>query len=60
LIKPTPVTLEGCGVRLEPLTHSHHDALATAAADGRLWDLWFTTVPEPHLTEKYIADALAG
>ena len=42
-----PVTLEGHGIRLEPLAFEHHDGLAVAAADGRLWELWFTAVPEP-------------
>jgi N-acetyltransferase len=60
MVEPSPVTLEGHGVRLEPLTQEHHDALVAAAADGRLWDLWFTTVPEPHQTADYVADALAG
>jgi RimJ/RimL family protein N-acetyltransferase len=60
MIEPSPVTLEGYRVRLEPLTKEHQDALVAAAADGRLWELWFTTVPEPHQTADYIADALAG
>lgn len=60
MITPTPVTLEGHGIRLEPLASAHRDGLAAAAADGRLWDLWFTFVPEPGQTEGYIADALAG
>ena len=55
-----PVTLEGHGVRLEPLAYEHHDGLAVAAADGKLWELWFTGVPEPGQTGAYIADALAG
>jgi hypothetical protein len=45
-----PVTLQGNGVRLEPLTLDHHDALARAAADGRLWELSFTSVPDPGKT----------
>jgi RimJ/RimL family protein N-acetyltransferase len=60
MITVRPVTLEGHGVRLEPLTLDHHDDLATAAADGRLWELWFTSVPEPDGTRTYIQDALAG
>ena len=60
MIAPTPVTLEGAGIRLEPLAPSHQDALAAAAADGRLWELWFTSVPEPAQTAVYIADALNG
>jgi len=60
MISPTPVTLEGHGVRLEPLTTDHVGALAAAASDGRLWELWFTSVPSPHETAKYVDDALAG
>jgi len=54
------VVLEGHGIRLEPLGYEHHDGLAGAAADGRLWELWFTSVPEPEQTNAYIAAALAG
>jgi N-acetyltransferase len=60
LISPAAVTLEGHGVRLEPLSTDHRDGLASAAEDGRLWELWYTSVPEPNQTDKYIADALAG
>jgi RimJ/RimL family protein N-acetyltransferase len=60
MLEPSPVTLEGHGVRLEPLAQAHHDGLAAAAADGMLWELWFTSVPEPHQITDYIADALAG
>lgn len=60
MIVPAPVTLETNGVRLEPLTEAHEGDLAAAAADGQLWGLWFTTVPAPGETAKYIADALHG
>jgi len=60
VIALSPVTLEGYGVRLEPLSSAHQDALAAAVADGRLWELWFTAVPEPQRTDVYIADALSG
>ena len=56
----TPVTLEGHGIRLEPLAPGHQDGLTAAAADGRLWELWFTFVPEPGRTGAYISDALNG
>jgi RimJ/RimL family protein N-acetyltransferase len=57
---PSPVTLEGHGVRLEPLTREHHDGLVEAASDGELWRLWVTSVPEPEQTHAYISAALAG
>ena len=52
--------LEGFGVRLEPLSAEHRDGLAAAAADGRLWELWFTSVPDPDGVAAYIAKALEG
>src|SRR5258705_342461 len=60
MIKPAAVTLEGHGIRLEPLTPDHQEGLAAAAADGKLWELWFTFVPEPQETGSYIAEALQG
>ena len=42
-----PVTLTGGLVVLEPLTHDHHDGLVEAARDGKLWELWYTSVPRP-------------
>ena len=47
-------------MRLEPLAREHHDGLEAAAADGRLWELWFTSVPEPGKTDTYIRTALDG
>ena len=60
MIQARPVTLEGHGVRLEPLTAGHADDLRAAAADGELWTLRITSVPEPDQTAAYIAAALAG
>jgi RimJ/RimL family protein N-acetyltransferase len=60
MIAPAPVSLEGHGVRLEPLAREHHDGLVAAASDGELWKLWFTSVPEPEQTHAYISAALAG
>jgi RimJ/RimL family protein N-acetyltransferase len=60
VIAPQPVALEGHGVRLEPLEHKHQDGLAAAAADGRLWELWFTSVPEPAQSASYVSAALEG
>lgn len=60
MISPSPVKLEGHGVRLEPLAREHHDELVAAAGDGALWELWFTAVPSPGETGAYVSDALAG
>ena len=55
-----PAVLEGHGLRLEPLTDDHGPALADAVTDGRLWELWFTSVPEPAGMADYVAHALKG
>lgn len=60
MIDVRPTILEGGGIHLEPLTGDHHEALAAAAADGRLWELWFVTVPPPEGMRAYVADALKG
>jgi N-acetyltransferase len=55
-------TLIGRHVRLEPLRVEHADALRTAAADGELWSLRYTSVPghAPGEVERYIDTALAA
>ena len=55
-----PVTLQDRGVRLEPLALAHEAGLAAAAADGELWKLRITSVPEPQDTRTYIETALKG
>ncbi|HEV2430532.1 MAG TPA: GNAT family protein [Burkholderiales bacterium] len=60
MIHPKPATLEGHAVRLEPLSLDHEKPLMDAAKDGRLWELFFTSVPETHNTKKYIEEALKG
>lgn len=62
MIDPQPITLEGRGVRLEPLTAAHAAALVAAARDGELWKLWYVAVAElePGLEGGYIDAALAG
>ena len=54
-----PVTLEGYGLRVSPLALEHEAGLRAAAADGALWNIRVTSVPEPENTRKYIEDALA-
>jgi RimJ/RimL family protein N-acetyltransferase len=43
----TPITLTGRHVTLELLSQNHHDDLVEAVRDGELWNLWFTSVPNP-------------
>jgi RimJ/RimL family protein N-acetyltransferase len=57
---PKPAVLERQLVRLEPLSVEHRDGLAAAAADGELWKLWFTSVPDAAGTAQYIQTALRG
>lgn len=53
----TPVLLRRNGIRLEPLDLAHEAGLRQAAADGALWRLNFTSVPEPEQTAAYIRTA---
>lgn len=55
-----PVTLARDPVRLEPLDLHHEPGLRAAAADGELWQLRVTSVPEPDQARAYIETALAG
>ncbi|MEZ5552286.1 MAG: GNAT family protein [Pseudomonadales bacterium] len=56
------VRLEGNGLRLEPMTRDHTQGLIQASADGDLWKLWFTSVPQPEeaAVGRYIDQALDG
>ena len=54
-----PTTLAARGIRLVPLSLEHEDGLRAAAADGELWNIRVTSVPEPGQTRQYIEDALA-
>ncbi len=54
-----PVILSAHGVTLAPLSLEHEMGLKAAAADGRLWELRITSVPEPENARQYIDDALA-
>ena len=60
MISLSPVTLEGHGVRLEPLAPAHEAGIRTAASDGRLFELWYTSVPAPDQVAAYIASANEG
>ena len=53
-----PVTLRRDPIRLVPLGLEHEAGLAAAAADGELWKIRVTSVPEPGATRAYIEAAL--
>ena len=44
---PSPITLIGTHVTLEPLDPTHAEDLSEAVADGNLHQLWYTMVPSP-------------
>ena len=55
-----PVLLRDAHVALEPLSLAHVSALEDAAADGELWQLWYTSAPAPGQAHAYVEKALAG
>ena len=55
-----PITLSAHGVTLAPLGLEHEAGLREAAADGELWRIRVTSVPEPDETRRYIDSALAA
>lgn len=54
------VNLRGRYVELEPLRPEHADGLNAAAADGALWNLWYTSVPDHAHMQEWIGEALAA
>jgi RimJ/RimL family protein N-acetyltransferase len=50
--------LEGTYVALEPLMHSHVEALQSAVRDGELWQLWYASVPSPDEMARYVDTAI--
>jgi N-acetyltransferase len=59
MLNVTPVTLTDGRICLEPMSLDHVDALKAAAADGELWNLRVTSVPDPDDTRGYVERALA-
>ena len=53
-----PVILTGTYAMLEPLASEHEAAIKKAAADGELWNLWYTSVPAPDKTGAWLDIAL--
>jgi N-acetyltransferase len=54
-----PVALKGTYARLEPLSQDHREDLVTAAKDGELWKLWYTSIPAPEKMQAEIERRLA-
>ena len=59
MLNVQPVTLIDGRIRLVPMSLDHVDALKAAAADGELWKLRVTSVPDPDDTRGYVERALA-
>lgn len=55
-----PPTLFGDHIELWPLQPEHREAMLSAAADGELWNLKVTAVPNASTIDNYIATAVAG
>lgn len=53
-----PLTVQGQHVRLEPLTQDNLSEIQAAAADGELWNLFFTSVPTFEQTQQWLSLAL--
>lgn len=39
---------------------AHRDEIVAAASDGKLWELWFTSVPGPDQIDAYLTKAFDG
>ncbi len=50
-------TLKGSLVTLAPLKREHAGGLAEAAADGELWKLWYTSIPNSKTIDSYLDQA---
>jgi N-acetyltransferase len=51
--------LEGGHVTLRPMQRSDGPAIVEAASDGKLWELFYTSVPAPDTIEAYLDTAEA-
>ena len=51
-------SLEGSKVKLVTLNEKHKTDLLKAASDGKLWELWYTSVPSKESIDSYVELAL--
>lgn len=54
----SPTILVGNKVKLVPLESNHTTQLLEAASDGKLWELWYTSVPSASTVNQYVGSAL--
>lgn len=54
-----PCVLKGKSVQLQALEPFHREGLLEAAGDGKLWELWYTSVPSETTVDAYVDFALA-
>jgi len=54
----SPITLTGTLVKLVPVALDHEQGLVEATQDGSLWELWFTSVPNPEQVRDFIGNAM--
>lgn len=52
------IQMDGSSVFIEPLSLKHVDGLKMAVKDGNLWELWYTSAPEPENVQGFIEKAL--
>lgn len=53
------IELKGALVTLRPMGLQYRDAMVAAASDGKLWELWYTTVPSEKSIDAYLQKALS-
>ena len=54
----TNIELIGDLVKMVPLEFRHKSDLMSAAADGELWNLWYTSVPSQDTVDDYLNGAI--
>ena len=53
------IQIQGKLVNLKILSTAHVKDLTEAVKDGKLWELWYTSAPEPNNVKHYIETALS-
>jgi N-acetyltransferase len=53
------IQIQGNLVLLEVLSTKHIESLTEAVKDGELWELWYTSAPEPKDVKAYIETAIS-